>query len=63
MKEKEWEVIKDVIGGIKDYIKKEEIKELINDVEEYVEKNVNKENVNVIEEFEIILRKDIKDMN
>ena len=36
--QKAWELIKDVIGGIKDFVTTEELKEFINAVEAYVEK-------------------------
>jgi len=36
--EKAWEVIKDVIGGIKDSLPTEELKEFINAFEAYVQK-------------------------
>jgi hypothetical protein len=36
--EQVWEVIKEVIGGVKDSIPTEEVKEFINAVEAYVEK-------------------------
>lgn len=36
--QKAWELIKDVIGGIKDFVTTEELKEFINAVEAYVVK-------------------------